>query len=102
MPFDDEDDRPPGEGVPGAIRRVVRGGAAGVPIVGGLIAELVDGVLEPVTSRQLNDWLYDLARRIRRLEETRGISEEDLRNPAFVEAAVKAARQAMIESSREK
>lgn len=71
-------------------------------MVGGLLAELVDGVLEPITSRQLNEWLYNLAESVKRLQEARDLTIEDLKNPAFVEAAVRAARQAMIDSSAEK
>jgi hypothetical protein len=102
MTFDDEDSQPPGRGIPGAMQRVFRGAASGVPVVGGLLAELVDGVLEPITTRQLNDWLYDLAKSVKRLEETRDLAVEDLKTPAFVEVAVRAARQAMIDSSTEK
>ena len=102
MPFDEEDDRPPREGAPGLIREIALAGISSLP-AGPLIAALFKNVLAPVVEARREDWFTDLASRVKRLEETRGITLEDLRNdPAFADAVIQASRAADATSSAEK
>jgi hypothetical protein len=103
MGFDNEGDRPPTDGAPGVIRRLARGTISMLPVAGPFVSELFDLVLVPVVEARRENWFADLAKRLKKLEETRGLTLDDLRrNPAFTDAVMQAHRSADATSAKEK
>lgn len=66
-------------------------------------AALLERVITPPLVRRQREWMEDIAAAVRRLENTRHISPEDLRDdPAFIDAVLSATQAAIKTSQQEK
>lgn len=100
MPIFDQEHRPPEPDGADTEYAVVRAALGGIPVLGSAAQELLQMIIAPPLARRQAAWAEDIAQAIRRLESTKGIKAEDLReNPAFLDAVL-AATQAVVRTSQ--
>lgn len=78
---------------------LVKGGLSGIPIAGGLAAELFDLVLAPPLSKRRDAWMESIARRLESVEAKVDSMRDD---PAFVTTLLQATQIALRSHQEEK
>lgn len=87
-----EETKPPAPGALERARQVVKAAAGAFSPLSAVATELFDQVLAPVFRSQRDEWLEDLAQRLKDLERRHGITLADLRQtPGFLDAVFRAA-----------
>jgi hypothetical protein len=100
--LDDEDDKPPSEGAPGAFLEASKAGLSLLGPPGAIAAFVLDRLAGPVVRRRHDDWCADLHERVRKLEANKALTEDDLKGELFADAVIAASRAAAATSSQEK
>ena len=85
-----------------AVYTLVKAVIAGVPVIGGTATELVSIIAPPLEKRR-NQWLDDIAERLKSLEEVDGFRVEDLsQNETFITVVMHATQAAIRNHQQEK
>lgn len=81
----------------------VKAGLAIIPDIGGMAAELFSMVIAPPLEKRRNQWLDDIAERLKSLEEVDGFRVEDLsQNETFITVVMHATQVAIRNHQQEK
>jgi hypothetical protein len=85
------------------VHSTVKGALGAIPCAGPLAAELFQLVIAPPLERRRAEWMEDIAKRLKKLEEEKRISYEELgSNDQFVDAILKTTQIALRSSQKEK
>lgn len=86
------------------VHTLVKAGIAGVPLIGGAAAELISKVIAPPLEKRRNQWLDDIAERLKSLEgAVDGFRVEDLsQNETFITVVMHATQIAIRNHQQEK
>ncbi len=78
------------------IHAAVKTGLSTLPVIGGPAAELFVALVTPPLERRRQEWMEEIGAALRRLEETKGLAFENLReNEQFLDIALHATQAAL-------
>jgi hypothetical protein len=95
--------KPPKQSAGDTAHTVVKAALSVIPYAGGPAAEFFQHVIVPPFQKRQLEWMEEISERVEKLESTKGISAEELRdNPAFIDAVLTAGQSAVRTSNKEK
>ncbi len=98
-----DDHSPPKPTKGDAAHAIVRAGLGAIPVAGATATELLNAIVTPPLERRRQEWMERIGNALRKLEEERGISLEDLKkNDVFLDIALQASQTALRTSQEEK
>jgi hypothetical protein len=87
---------PPAEDYTDHLHTLARAGISFVPMVGGAAGELFNMIIAPPILKRRNEWMNEVAERLRSLADQKRISLEQLKDqPAFIDAVLQTTQAAI-------
>jgi len=82
---------------------IARAGLQTIPIAGGAAAEFFNAIISPPLEKRRQEWMEEVAECLRKLEESKGISLDDLiMNEVFTTTVMQASQSAIRNHQKEK
>jgi hypothetical protein len=86
-----------------AAHAIARAGLGAIPVGGAAATELLNAIVTPPLEKRRQEWMERVGHSLRRLEESKGVSLEELQNNnVFLDIALQASQTALRTSQEEK
>lgn len=95
--------KPPKSTKGDAAHAIVRAGLGAIPVAGAATTELLNVIVAPPLEKRRQEWMERIGNALRKLEETKGVSLEELQNnDVFLDIALQASQTALRTSQEDK